>query len=160
MESVIHNAAELGQLAKKTRGETGLRIKDLHNYTRLATRFIGEFERGKETTQLGKVMEMLDSMGLELVVRTRRNETMVDPRSLGLTKSRFWSSGNQLPAYRIIARVLADPTEEDLHILKQQFGLDSILATWSELKTRGEVAESVIPITMTYLRKLTTPPTG
>jgi len=157
MESVIHNVAELGQLAKRTRAEMGLRIEDLHVYTHLATRFIGEIERGKETAQLGKVMEMLDSMGLELVVRTKRDETMVDPRSLGLTKGRFWSSGSQLPAHRIIARVLADPIEDDLQILKQQFGLSSILATWSELTKRGEVAESVIPITKATLRKLAMP---
>lgn len=157
MESVIHDAADLGRLTKQTRAESGLRIKDLHNYTHLATRFIGEFERGKETAQLGKVMEMLEGMGLELVVRPRRDETLVDPRSLGFTKGRFWSSGSQLPAYRIIARVLADPAEEDLQILKQRFGLGSILATWLELRTRGEVAELVIPVTMGMLRKLTAP---
>lgn len=160
MEVVIHNAAELGQLAKLTRAGTGLRIEDLHDYTQLATRFIGEIERGKETAQLGKVMDMLNSMGLELVVRTKLDETMVDPRSLGLAKGRFWSSSNQLPAYRIMARVLADPIEDDLQILKQRFGLSSILATWSELRTRGEVSESVIPITQAMLRKLATPPTG
>lgn len=154
MESIVHNAEELGQIAKRTRSDMGLRIEDLHEYSQLATRFIGEVERGKETAQLGKVLEMLNTMGLEVVVRTRQNETMVDPRSLGLSKGRFWSSGSELPAYRIIARVLADPTEKDLQLLKQRFGLSSILATWSELKKRSEVAESVIPITKAFLRKL------
>jgi len=129
MENVINNAAELSQLAKQTRSELGLRIGDLHDYTHLATRFISEFEQGKETAQLGKVMEMLSSMGLELVVRSKRDETMIDPKSLNLKKNRFWSSGRQLPAYRIIARVLADPVEDDLWTLKQQLGLSTILST-------------------------------
>lgn len=93
-------------------------------------------------------------MSLEPVVRIQRDERMVDPRSLGLYKGRFWSSGSQLPVYRIIARVLADPIEDDLQILEKQFGLSSILATWSELRERGEVADSVIPITNAILRKL------
>lgn len=96
-------------------------------------------------------------MSLDLVVHTKRDETMVDPRSLGLSKGRFWSSGSLLPVYRIIARVLADPIEDDLQILKQQFGLSSILATWSELRKRGEVTDSVIPVTDAILRKLAAP---
>lgn len=103
-------------------------------------------------------MESVIHDATELGQLTKLDETMVDPQSLGLAKGRFWSSGSQLPAHRIIARVLADPIEEDLQILKQQFGLSSILATWSELRTRGEVAESVIPITQAILRKLLASP--
>ncbi len=154
MEAVVHNPSELGTIAEQTRTDLGLRQTDLHAYTKLATRFIGEVEHGKDTAQLGKVMEMLDSIGLEVVIRPKTDQTMVNPRSLGLSKGRFWSSGDKLPAIRVIARVLADPVEQDLLILKQHFGLSTILATWKQLQDRGEVAESVIPVTRDILRKL------
>jgi hypothetical protein len=79
---------------------------------------------------------------------------MVSPHSLGLSKIRFWSSGKTLPVKRIIARVLADPTEEDIAILKDKFGLSLILSTWELLQERKEVAESVVPITSEILRKM------
>lgn len=156
MEEIVHNPAELGNIAERTRSALGLRQTDLHAYTKLATRFIGEVEHGKETAQLGKVMEMLESMGLEVVIRSKTDETMVNPHSLGLSKGRFWSSGDQLPARRIIARVLADPVKKDLEILKKRFGMSTILATWKQLNDRGEVAISVVPITRNILRQLTT----
>ncbi len=56
----------------------------------------------------------------------------------------------------MIARVLADPTKEDLLILKNHFGMGLILSTWKQLKDRHEVAESVIPVTANLLRKIKT----
>jgi len=81
-------------------------------------------------------------------------ETKINPHQLGFSKERFWSSGEQLPIIRVIARVLADPTENDLAILNRRFGMDLILSTWEQLKERGEVAESVIPITQDILTGL------
>ena len=79
----------------------------------------------------------------------------VNPHQLGFSKLRFWSSGEQLPVVRVIARVLADPTEDDLLTLKEHFETSLILSTWTQLKERNEVAESVIPITDRFLRKIT-----
>ena len=156
METIIHSPSELGHLASQTRSELGLRQADVHAHTKLATRFIGEVEHGKETAQIGKVMDLLESLGLELVIRSKPEEAKVNPHQLGLSKVRFWSSGNRLPVNRVIARVLADPTKEDLLILKKHFGMGLVLSTWKQLKERGEVAKSVIPVTSSLLRKLTT----
>ena len=156
METIVHNPSELGRLASQTRSELGLRQSDLHAYTKLATRFIGEVEHGKETAQIGKVIDMLESLGLEFVIRSKSEEAKVNPHKLGLSKVRFWSSGDKLPVNRVIARVLADPTKEDLLILKKRFGMGLVLSTWKQLKERREVAESVIPITANLLRKLIT----
>ena len=156
METIVHNPSELGLIASQTRSELGLRQSDLHAHTKLATRFIGEVEHGKETAQIGKVMDMLESLGLELVIRSKPDEAKVNPHQLGLSKVRFWSSGDRLPVNRVIARVLADPTKEDLLILKECFGMGRVLSTWKQLKERHEVAKSVIPITSSLLRKLTT----
>jgi len=154
MEMIARNPSELGQIAEKTRSELGLRQTDLHSLTKLATRFIGEVEHGKDSAQIGKVMVLLDSIGLEVIVRPKTDQTKVSPHSLGLSKGRFCSSGKTLPVNRIIARVLADPIEKDIVILIQQFGLSLILSTWKQLQDRNEVAESVIPITRGMLRNL------
>ena len=156
METIVHNPSELGRLASQIRSELGLRQSDVHAHTKLATRFIGEVENGKETAQIGKVMDMLESLGLELVIRSKPDEATVNPHQLGLSKVRFWSSGDRLPVNRVIARVLADPTKEDLLILKNHFGMGLILSTWKQLKDRHEVAESVIPVTANLLRKIKT----
>ena len=158
MDMIARNPSELGQIAEKTRSELGLRQTDLHSLTKLATRFIGEVEHGKNSAQIGKVMELLDSMGLEIVVRSKTDDTKVSPHSLGLSKGRFWSSGKMLPVNRVIARVLADPIEEDIIKLKQHFGFKAILSTWKQLQERKEVAESVIPITQKILRKMASLP--
>jgi hypothetical protein len=155
VETIIHNPSELGRVASQTRSELGLRQSDVHAHTMLATRFIGEVEHGKETAQIGKVMNMLESLGLELVIRSISEEAKVNPHQLGLSKMRFWSSGDQLPVKRVIARVLADPTEDDLLILKKRFGMGLVLSTWKQLKERHEVAESVIPVTSHLLKNLT-----
>lgn len=155
METIIHNPSELGRLASQTRLELGLRQSDVHAHTMLATRFIGEVEHGKETAQIGKVMNMLESLGLELVIRSISEEAKVNPHQLGLSKMRFWSSGDRLPVKRVIARVLADPTEDDLLILKKRFGMGLVLSTWKQLKECHEVAESVIPVTSHLLKNLT-----
>ena len=154
METVVHNPAELGEIAEKTRSSLGLRQTDLHAYTKLATRFIGEVEHGKTTAQIGKVMVMLESMGLEMVIRPKTDKTLVNPHTLGLSRGRFWSSGEQLPIIRIIARVLADPVKKDLEILKERFGMSEILAAWKLLNERGEIADSVVPVTKSMLREL------
>ena len=81
-------------------------------------------------------------------------ESKVNPHALGFTKVRFWSSGNQLPAIRVIARVLADPVESDLEVLVKQFGINNVLESWKQLQERGEVTESVIPLVNQMLNKL------
>jgi len=85
---------------------------------------------------------------------SKSDERKASPHALGLSKERFWSSGNTLPVKRIIARVLSDPTEEDIAILNDKFGLSLILSTWELLQERKEVAESVVPITNEILRKM------
>ena len=64
-------AAELGNLARQQRKQLGLALKDVSKNAGLGIRFLSEFERGKETAELGKVLKTLESLGLELSVRTR-----------------------------------------------------------------------------------------
>ena len=74
---------------------------------------------------------------------------------MGLTKGRFWSSPEKLPVERVIARVLADPVESDVYILKNHFGIKLLQDVWEKIKEREEVAESVIPVTENILKTFT-----
>jgi len=74
-------------------------------------------------------------------------DSNINPHELGLSKQRFWSSGDRLPVKRVIARVLTDPNQYDLVLLLEQFGQQAVLETWEQLRERGEVAKLVEPIT-------------
>lgn len=67
----IRSVEELGRLARahrKNRGQTLERIADLTN---VSLRFLSEFERGKETAEIGKVLQSLHILGLEVVIQPR-----------------------------------------------------------------------------------------
>ncbi len=69
---VIRTAAELGQLTRAHRKDRQLTLKTISGLSRLSPRFLSEFERGKETAELGKVLKALYILGLELTVQPRR----------------------------------------------------------------------------------------
>ena len=67
----IRSVEELGRIARvhrKSRGQTLERIADLTN---VSLRFLSEFERGKETAEIGKVLQALRILGLEVVIQPR-----------------------------------------------------------------------------------------
>ena len=43
----------------------------------LSTRFLSEFERGKETAEIGKVLKALRTLGLEVIIQPRGRVTPV-----------------------------------------------------------------------------------
>ena len=67
----ISSASEIGALVRKYRKHKGWRIEDVSGIGNVGARFISEFERGKETAELGKVLKVLDTLGLEIVIRPR-----------------------------------------------------------------------------------------
>lgn len=67
----LSSTAELGQLVKKTRKEQGLTQLDVAGLAGLSNRFVIDLERGKETLQVQKVLDVLALLGLELTVRSK-----------------------------------------------------------------------------------------
>lgn len=63
----LRSAANLGQWARNTRKAQGLTLVALSDRAGLGVRFLSEFERGKETAELGKALAALDALGLKLV---------------------------------------------------------------------------------------------
>ncbi|UYG00640.1 MULTISPECIES: helix-turn-helix transcriptional regulator [unclassified Halomonas] len=69
--TIIRQSEELGQLVRQMRNEQGLLQMDLAGLAGTGNRFIVDLERGKPTLQLQKVLDVLDLMGLEVVVKRK-----------------------------------------------------------------------------------------
>lgn len=64
----IASAQELGLLIRAARKTQGLRMDDLAGSAEVGPVFVREVERGKPTVQLGRVLRLLDELGLRLQV--------------------------------------------------------------------------------------------
>ena len=73
--SAVRTAADLDQIVRAQRQAARLRQIDLAGIGNTGNRLIVDIERGKPTVQLQKVLDLLDLLGLELIVRqkTRRS---------------------------------------------------------------------------------------
>lgn len=67
----VRSAEDLGKLVRAHRKQRKLTLKTISGLGNLSTRFLSEFERGKETAELGKVLHALRTLGLEVVVQPR-----------------------------------------------------------------------------------------
>ena len=70
-ESLIHTSAELGAVVRAQRKRLALRQLDIAGLGNTGNRFIVELEQGKPTLQLQKVLDMMDLLGLEVIVRPK-----------------------------------------------------------------------------------------
>ena len=58
----------IGQMVRKTRKTMGVTQKDLALTSGTGLRFIIELEKGKPTCQLGKVLTVLNTLGIKLAL--------------------------------------------------------------------------------------------
>ncbi len=58
----------IGEIVKKTRKQLGATQKDLALTSGTGLRFISELEQGKPTCQLGKVLTVLQTLGINLIL--------------------------------------------------------------------------------------------
>ena len=71
IERVVKSSMELGALVRQQRRALALKQLDVAGLGNTGNRFIVDLERGKPTVQLQKVLDVLDLLGLEVVVRTK-----------------------------------------------------------------------------------------
>jgi transcriptional regulator with XRE-family HTH domain len=64
----VVTVAELGLLLRATRKSQGVRLDDAAGAAGVGPVFAGEFERGKESVQLGLALRLLEEVGLQLKV--------------------------------------------------------------------------------------------
>ncbi len=69
---VVRNPTELGKLARAHRKSRAMPLEKIAGLGNLGIRFLSEFERGKETAEIGKVLKALQTLGLEVVIQPRR----------------------------------------------------------------------------------------
>jgi len=69
--SKIQTASELGKLIRDFRKQKKLTLERVSGMTNLSMRFISELERGKPTAELGKALELVYKLGLEVHIAPR-----------------------------------------------------------------------------------------
>jgi HTH-type transcriptional regulator/antitoxin HipB len=67
----IRSSVELGAVIRDQRRRLALRQLDLAGLGNTGNRFIVDLENGKPTVQLQKVLDVMELLGLEVVVRPR-----------------------------------------------------------------------------------------
>jgi len=67
----VQTAEELGRLARAHRKQRRLTLETVSGLGNLSTRFLSEFERGKETAEIGKILKALRTLGLEVIIQPR-----------------------------------------------------------------------------------------
>ncbi len=78
----VHSAEELGRLVRTHRKSRQLTLETVSGLGNLSPRFLSEFERGKETAEIGKVLKALRTLGLEVIIQPRsgtRSSTTPSP---------------------------------------------------------------------------------
>jgi len=62
---------DIGREVRVTRKRLGLRQEEVASLCGVGTRFLSELENGKSTLELGRVIRVLDALGLELILQPR-----------------------------------------------------------------------------------------
>lgn len=71
MKKKIASTEELAEFIRSHRKSLGLTQTDLAGASNLGPRFIGDLERGKSTCEIGKTLQLLSMLGIEIEVSTR-----------------------------------------------------------------------------------------
>jgi transcriptional regulator with XRE-family HTH domain len=76
----IQTTHELGSLVRTHRKSRRLTLETVSGLGNLSIRFLSEFERGKETAEIGKILKALRTLGLEVIIQPRGSSSGVAPR--------------------------------------------------------------------------------
>ncbi|WP_312226045.1 helix-turn-helix domain-containing protein [Stutzerimonas nitrititolerans] len=68
MQVTLKNATELGRLIRLARKAQNIRQDDAAGSIGVSENFLGKVERGGESVQWGKLFQVLDGLGLRLIV--------------------------------------------------------------------------------------------
>ena len=74
-ETPIRSSVELGAVIREQRKRLALKQLDLAGLGNTGNRFIVDLENGKPTVQLQKVLDLMDLLGLVVVVRTKASRS-------------------------------------------------------------------------------------
>lgn len=72
MQYRISSVVDIGVLARTVRKTADMRIDDLAATARLSKQFVSDVELGKPTVQMGRVLQMLDELGVHVYLDVPR----------------------------------------------------------------------------------------
>ena len=70
-QSRVKSANDIGRLIRAFRKERHLTLEKVTGLSNVSMRFLSELERGKETAELGKTLDVLNKLGLEVIIQPR-----------------------------------------------------------------------------------------
>lgn len=109
----IRDTEELGNLVRRYRKSRGLTLKSAGELAGLGIRFLSEFERGKNTSEIGKVLNALQAIGLDMEIRPGNRQllrgALADSRGLyhGADHEDISLPGDLAPIPRVVLAELA-----------------------------------------------------
>lgn len=65
----IRSVGELGETLRMLRKESGLSQRDVAGLCNVSLPFLNQVERGKATAQIGKVLDVCQRFGIEIIFR-------------------------------------------------------------------------------------------
>lgn len=66
-----YDAKKIGKIVRSTRKNLGVTQRDLALTSGTGVRFIVELEQGKSTCQLGKVLTVLETLGIKMIIEVK-----------------------------------------------------------------------------------------
>lgn len=68
----IHSAKDVGSAVRSARKERGITQAELAGYCGCGTRFISDLENGKPTAEIGKAIDVVSMLGMDIEISARR----------------------------------------------------------------------------------------
>jgi y4mF family transcriptional regulator len=74
----IVSVADIGRAIRRKRKDIGARQENAASLCGVGTTFLSHLENGKETVELGKALQVLKSLGLEIYIYPRSHDPLKD----------------------------------------------------------------------------------
>jgi y4mF family transcriptional regulator len=74
----ISTVADIGKLVRHKRKQLGVLQEDAAGLSGVGTKFLSQLENGKETAEIGRVLQVLKSMGLDVYIYSRSENRFKD----------------------------------------------------------------------------------
>ena len=71
MEILLHSPKDISTVVKERRKALGYTQAEVASFCNVGLRFLSELENGKETLQLGKVLKVVNILGIDLIAKQR-----------------------------------------------------------------------------------------
>lgn len=152
--NICKATTELGDLARSAREALGLGLREAAPRAGVGPRFLSEFERGKPTSALGKVMDALHAVGLDLaVVRyPSANDAVTVDQNVRLserigTEFPYDWSNSKIDENTFIRKVLYAHRFNDVLKIVRYFGFDRIASELPYLKDEAVTGKVISMLT-------------